>query len=104
MSEEEQKPDLGKLACKIAWRLNLLSGRTDAACIELAELSARIREALETNDAAMQWELMDDVKSYLDGSAEVHEDIRNVFQMYFYYVHLRNGVDASGCVWWTRVG
>lgn len=101
---EEQKPDLVKLACKIVWRLNMLCDRSDTSCNELKALTERVRDALEADVKRAQWLLLDDVRSFLDGSSEIHEDIRNVLQMFFYYVHLQSGAnDENGNVWWTQV-
>lgn len=101
---EEQKPDLVKLACKIIWRLNMLCDRSDTSCTELKALTEMVRAALEADDKRAQWLLLDDVKDFLEGSSEIHEDIRNVLQMFFYYVHLQNCAnDEGGSVWWTQV-
>jgi hypothetical protein len=105
MIEEEQKPDLHTLAAKIVKRLGLLTSKSDDVSAELAVLTAKIRAAIEADDVAAQWALLDEIKVFLAGSMETREEIRNVFHMFHLYVYVRNSCDdgLADDVWWVQV-
>lgn len=96
MSEKELEFDLDALAHRIVTRLDALVEQADIVNDDLRALAGKVRVAVETDDAAMQWTLLDEIHTFLDGSMEMREEIRNVFHMFTLYVHLRNGTDDDG--------
>jgi len=96
MNEEKLEFDLDALAHRIVTRLDALVERADIVNDDLRALVGRVRVAVETGDAVMQWGLLNEIRTFLDGSMEMREEIRNVLHMFTLYVHLRNDTNDDG--------
>ena len=102
-----EKPDFYAVASKLVERLDLLLAGSSSIGEELADLVQRVRVAIRDDDTVAQSALVPEIQGWMEKDREQREDVGNAFQLFFYYVHLRNGWDVEGMDgnwWWVQVG